>query len=96
MTVSAIYYECRVTVEPVFNERLELFASLCAPLGFKVAKLLMDKGPSTKDSFCTAHGADCAELELRMRGLVDRLRDAGFSVYRNKIEAVVLDERHKR
>lgn len=94
--MNVIYYECHVTIEPVFNERLELFKTLCEPLGFKVAKLLMEKGPSRKDSFCTTHGSNVEELIARMRLLVSFLEANDFEVHRNKIEAIVLDERFKR
>ncbi len=98
MNLDVIYYECHITIEPVFDERLELFKTLCEPLRFKVAKLLMEKEPSTKDSFCTAHDSNVEALIVRMRRLVESLRANGFEVYRNKIEAVVLDERftHRR
>jgi hypothetical protein len=91
-----LYYESHVTVEPVFDEKLERFVTLCAPHGFKVAKLLMQKGAANdKDSFCTAHAKDLDELKDRMMTLVSSLQENEFTVYRYKIEAVVFDVRLK-
>lgn len=94
--MNAIYYECHVTVEPVFGDRLAVLEQLARAHGFKVAKLLMDKGPSTKDSFCTGHARDFGELQERMRLLSSSLLANGFSLWRRKIEAVVFDERLPR
>jgi 50S ribosomal subunit-associated GTPase HflX len=91
-----LYYECHLTIAPVFNERLMELERLAGACGFKVAKLLMEKGRSTKDSFCTAHGKDFEELRSRMYQLSDDLNAAGFQLWRRKIEAVVLDERFPR
>lgn len=89
------YYECHVTVDPVFGEDLERFKRVCAApnIGFKVAKLLMEKGPSTKDSFCTGHSHTYEDMRRRMETCVDSLRTHGFNVRRYKIEAVVFDTR---
>ncbi len=93
------YYEAHVTIEPVFDERLELFKWTCDQFGFKVAKLLMQKRAdakpetSKKDSFCTGHDKDGQSLLNRMRCLVVSLREAKFEVLRYKIEAVVFDSR---
>jgi hypothetical protein len=92
-----MYYESHITVEPVFDERLERFTELCASHGFKPAKLMMQKRQidtperSQYDSFCTGRGQTENELTDRMYGLVHDLQDAGFAVWRYKIEHVVLD-----
>lgn len=91
--MDVMYYECHITIDPVFDERLEEFKKLCEGFEFKVAKLLMEKSPSTTDSFCTGHHKDFTILEIRMRGLTRILRAYDFKIRRNKIEAVVLDER---
>lgn len=99
--MNSLYYECHVTVEPVFAERLEKFAEVCATENFHVAKLLMQKREtdtperSAKDSFCTGHSQDYADIEDRMLGLIIKLRNAGFQVWRYKIEDCVLDSRKK-
>jgi len=93
------YYECHVTIEPVFDVRRAIFENVCAGQRFKVAKLLMQKGkddaaePSKKDTFCTGHSKDYGDMVERMRALVHRLRFVGFEVLRYKIEAVVFDTR---
>ena len=91
-----LYYESHVTIEPVFDEKLERFVSLCTSRGFRVAKLLMQKGVANdKDSFCTGQSKDIDELRHRMILLVDSLLDNEFTIYRYMIEAVVLDVRLK-
>lgn len=92
-----MYYESHITVEPVFEERLEKFTELCAVHGFRPAKLMMQKRSSDTperskhDSFCTGRGKTENELAARMHGLVQDLQDAGFAVWRYKIEHVILD-----
>jgi hypothetical protein len=96
-----MYYECHITIEPVFGERLEQFAMLCAGRQFKPAKLLMQKRAqdtperSARDSFCTGHAQELDAIQSRMIGLTDDLVTAGFQVWRRKIEHVVYDERMK-
>lgn len=93
------YYESHITIEPVFGTRLDAFKCLSSIENFKVAKLLMQKdreateSRSDKDSFCTGHALSFDVLSDRMKALVQRLRDAGFAVWRYKIEAVLVDER---
>ena len=94
--MNAIYYECHVTVAPVFGERLEALQRLAAEYDFKVAKLLMGKGLSAKDSFCTGHAKDFESLQDRMLRLSEDLARHDFLLWRRKIEAVVLDERFAR
>jgi hypothetical protein len=96
------YYECHVTIEPVFDSRLDALHRLSSEHGFKPAKLLMQKRASStpersdKDTFCTAHSKSFDDISDRMRRFVHLLKSAGYQVYRNKIEAVVLDERFER
>lgn len=93
------YYECHITIEPVFGERLELFSELCVPFRFRPAKLFMQKERtetperSSKDTFCTGHSREYFDIEMRMRSLLETLRLNSFKVFRYKIEAVLLDER---
>lgn len=91
-----LYYECHITTEPVFGERLALLTQIAQHHGFKVAKLLMEKGPSTRDTFCTGHGKTFRSLRARMLACDSAMRTAGFKVWRRKIEVVVLDERFPR
>lgn len=94
------YYEAHVTVEPVFDEKLEQFKILCHDYKFRVATLLMQKRSqdteerSKNDSFCTGRGISYADIKKRMLALVDRLNREGFTVWRYKIESTLLDSRY--
>lgn len=94
-----LYYECHVTIEPVFDDRLELFKKVCATQNFRVADLLMQKRAedtperSAKDSFCTGHSQNLFEIQDRMVNLVEALQRWGFEVWRYKIEDCVIDSR---
>jgi hypothetical protein len=90
---SLLYFECHVTIDPVFADRLAMFESLCKQFQFRVAKLIMVKGfaPSDQDSFCTARSKNYDELFDRMWGLHEVLKDYGFVVRRMKIEDTLFD-----
>jgi len=68
--MDVLYYESHVTVEPVFDERLEKFKEICAPHTFKPAKLLMKKRSfdtpvrSEYDTFCTGKNKNEEKLRL--------------------------------
>jgi len=95
------YYEAHVTIEPVFEERLEHLRVLSSSFGFKVADLLLQRRKtdqeqrSAKDSFCTGRSQEFEELLHRMKSMTTELERAGFQVWRQKIEAVLYDERTK-
>lgn len=95
-----LYYEAHVTIEPVFDERLDKFVLLCKEYKFYVATLLMQKRKeatterSMYDSFCTAHGQDEGELKRRMFALLDSLKKESYQIWRYKIEVVPLDSRY--
>lgn len=95
----ALYYEGHVTVEPVFDDRLEHLKTLVSCYGFRVADLLMKKRDedteerSANDSFMTGHDKKYETLLHRMTSLVWILNERGFQVWRYKIESVVLDSR---
>lgn len=99
MTPEIASYEAHITIEPVFGERFNKFEELCAPYKFKPAELLLQKQRaatptrSNKDSFCTGHGFEYAEVKARTEKLVDDLKECGFDVWRYKIEGIVLDVR---
>lgn len=94
------YYEAHITVEPVFEERLERFKVICHDYKFRVASLLMQKRShdteerSKNDSFCTGRGISYTDTKKRMLALVDRLEKEGFKVWRYKIESTLLDSRY--
>ena len=93
------YFECHITISPVFDERLEEFSVLCKNQRFKPAKLLLQKDRlstperSDKDTFSTGHSKTFEDLHERMTNLLHDLKAAGFEVWRYKIEAILLDER---
>ena len=95
------YFECHITIEPVFQERLLLFQEICKDYKFRVADLYMQREReatperSNKDTFCTGRGKDYNEIKVRMYRLVAQLEDHDYDVWRQKIEAVVLDDRLK-
>lgn len=94
INLEPLYYECHITIDPVFDERLEQFTNLCSQEKFKVAKLFMQKGvPSSLDSFCTGHDNDYQRMHKRMSSLVALLGGNQFVVRRYKIEAVIFDTR---
>lgn len=99
--MDAMYYESHITVEPVFEERLERFKELCAPYAFKPAKLLMKKRNidtpvrSEYDTFCTGKNKNHDKLRDSMLLLVQSLTNDGFKVWRYKIEAILLDVKLK-
>jgi hypothetical protein len=91
------YYECHITIEPVYDERLALFTEQCSRFNFKPAKLLMQKDRketperSNKDTFCTGHSKEYDDIYNRMMSLVKVLQSDKFAVWRYKIEDVILD-----
>jgi hypothetical protein len=97
-----LYYESHVTIEPVFDDRLEELRTIARGYKFYVADLLMRKRAadserrSAKDSFATSRDHSRVALELRMRHFIDSLRGHGFQVWRAKIEAALYDERWPR
>lgn len=94
---SDLYFEAHVTVEPLFEERLEQFRELAQKHQFRVAELLMKKRPedtperSQHDSFCTGRSKNYRDLSNRMQDLVVALQQAGIQVWRYKVEETVLD-----
>lgn len=103
MTIPDVkYYECHITVEPVFGERLELLNELAVRYQFRVANLLFQRRAtetptrSNKDSFCTGRDQKYDDMKTRMEALVVSMEESGFQVWRRKIEAVILDERTRK
>ena len=96
---SALYYECHITIDPIFDGEREEAEILAKTEKFKLAKLLMQKRKedtpeaSKYDTFMTGHSATYSDLNARMVRLYNTLTQAGFKVRRYKIEKVILDER---
>lgn len=101
MNDNILYYEAHITIEPVFDERLQLFNSCCRIYDFRAAELIMKKRKldtperSTYDTFATGRDKDFNNLKARMEDLVALLKDEDFAVWRFKLEATLLDERTK-
>lgn len=95
-----LYFECHVTIEPVFDEKLALVTELAKGRHFRVADLLMRKRKedtperSKFDTFCTGHSKDYDDLSVRMQLLIDDLESAGFKVWRYKIENTLMDSKY--
>lgn len=97
---SKLYYECHITMEPVFDLDLARATDIVEHEGFRMANLLMQKRKadsprrSEYDTFCTARDDSYANLETRMYNVVWELQQAGYTVWRYKIEDTILDVRH--
>lgn len=98
---SKLYYEAHITIEPVFDERLAKVKMLAERFQFKVADLLMQKRPedtaerSKFDTFMTGHSKKYTDLNNRLGLLTCALQEAGFTVWRYKIEDTIIDSRHE-
>lgn len=96
---TGLYFEAHVTLEPVFEDRLEFLKAIAQQYHFRVADLLMQKSPSgeatpsQKDSFCTSRSKEWKIIESRTRYFVNALRSRGFKVYRYKIENTIMDSK---
>ena len=94
-----LYFESHITIEPVFGDRLSLFKEVCKLHKFRVADLVMIKEeggietPNQKDSFATGRSVNWSSMRSRTIGCVIDLRDAGFNVYRYKIENTLMDSK---
>lgn len=97
--LSDLYYECHVTIDPVFEEERETLAAIIKPYKFKLAKLVMKKNKgddykdSTLDTFFTAHGKYYSDLQQRMVDCVREVQANGYTVRRYKIENTILDSK---
>lgn len=98
-----MYYESHVTIEPVFDTRLENATQLAIKHGFKIANLLMQKREadtperSKHDTFMTGHSKaneqGLLDITNRTLSLIADLKMEGFTVWRYKIERAIVDSR---
>lgn len=101
MTISNLYFEAHITIEPVFDDRLEQARQIASAHGFKVADLLMKKREadtevrSKNDTFMTGHSKSDTDLGIRMGKLILALKRESFKVWRYKLEDTVFDSRIK-
>ena len=98
-----LYFECHITIDPVFSQARMRAESLAKKYDFKLAKLLMDKGVhdaidlelSKLDTFMTGHDVNYENLKERMIMLISQLNHWGYKVRRYKIENTLLDSRNQ-
>lgn len=101
MHTTDLYFESHVTIEPLFDERLDAFKELCRSWGFHVADLLMKKRDkdtaerSRFDTFATTRGRYFEDIQRQTMCLVESAQLAGFIVWRYKIENTLVDVRLK-
>ena len=96
-----LYYEAHITIEPVFDERLDEFKICCEKFNFRAADLMMKKRQQDKperssyDTFSTGRSQNYLDLYTRTANLCELLERNGFDVWRYKIEATLIDVRMK-
>lgn len=90
-------YECHVTIAPVLEEgRLNELKAIAHIWDFKVADLLMrNEEKSRNDTFLTGHNEHYSEMKNKMEWLIDALKHNGYTVWRYKIESIVLDSKYQ-
>lgn len=99
MTPATHYFEAHVTIEPVFDDRLDQARVIAERWRFRLADLLMQKRAVdtaqrlSKDTFMTGTAKHLPDIRRRMTLLVTDLKAAGFTVWRYKIEDTVVDSR---
>lgn len=96
-----LYFEAHVTIEPVFDERLEEFKRVARAYGFVVADLFIQKKRldtperSNKDTFCTGRSKNLESILSDTKCLVADLKELNLEVWRWKIEDILVDVRLK-
>lgn len=94
---SRLYFECHITISPVFDDKLIEATRIAKFHGFSVAELLMQRRKedtaerSKFDTFMTGRSKQYESLHFRAKNLVVALTAAGFDVWRTKIEDTLLD-----
>lgn len=92
-------FECHVTIEPVFDDKLSIAKTIATRNGFRIADLLMKKRDqdtperSSYDTFMTGYGDTYQSLSDKMTALCVDLKAHGFTIWRYKIEDIILDSR---
>lgn len=93
LMLTNLYYESHITIDPVHEDELKKFKKLAAKYNFRVAKLLMEKTPSTIEAFCTSRSNDYTQIVNDTICLVEALQGEGFHVRRYKIEDTLVDSK---
>lgn len=97
--ISELYYECHVTIEPVFDARLAEADLIAKKHGFRIADLLMQKRStdtperSKHDTFMTGTNVSFSVLQNSMLDLIKELQAAKYCVWRYKIENTIMDSK---
>ena len=97
--ISDLYFECHITIEPVFDGKLSHADFLAKKHKFSVADLLMKKREkdtlkrSEMDTFMTGRNKSFNTLKTNMESLIKELLAEGFKVWRYKIEDTILDSK---
>jgi hypothetical protein len=95
------YLESHITIEPVFDADRDVADALGAKYQFKLAHLLMQKerkataARSDRDTFMTGHSKSRKDIIERTKNCVRDLQQAGFKVWRYKIEDTLIDSRNE-
>lgn len=98
--MSDLYYEAHITVEPVFDTKLEQLQTIATSCKFRVADLLMQKRQedtperSKYDSFLTSRSKSFRQIKQNTDHCVSLLQNEGFQVFRHKIEDTLEDIRY--
>lgn len=100
-----MYYESHVTIEPVFDDKLEEATLIAIKHNFRIANLLMQKREADKperskhDTFMTGHAPTTVggldDINIRTMELITDLKSNGFKVWRYKIEHAIIDSRNE-
>lgn len=99
MDDSKLYYECHITIEPVFDDRFLNAKDIANSHGFRIADLLMKKRcedtevRSKHDTFMTGRSKNYKDLHDRMVACIVDLKENEFQVWRYKIEDTLLDSK---
>lgn len=101
-TKYGLYYECHITIEPVFDDLRKKASIIAKKHKFKLAELIMKKSRkstgerSNKDTFMTSHSINLEDIKNRMLACIHDLENSGFQVWRSKIEDTVIDTKYDR
>lgn len=95
MDTTRLYYECHITLEPVYGIRLTILEHLVAKRDLSVSTFLMVKpGQQNPDAFVSLRDKSYANVLRRMCDACIALEAEGFVIKRAKIEDTLLDTKH--
>lgn len=96
--LSDLYWECHITIDPVFGALREKLEAYGRERGFRISKLILQK-PDFKDSpeqfvddaFFTARHSSFDAIHAAMIEVVHEVKAMGVNVRRYKIENTIID-----